>query len=143
MNVKNPNDRKEVFWRPFVICAFELLSSFVIRASSFIQRVPAGKFVFLPVDKTPHGREETAAYFRRDWWRGFFRFALGRSVAGGRPSRHRDRQPDHGQHRDHWPPRGPRASPYHQAQRFHYHFLAAEKTQSRITFRTASEPDCL
>src|SRR5712692_10048112 len=95
MNVKNPNDRKEVFRRPFVICAFELHSSFVIRGSSFIPRVPSGKFVFLPVDKTPHGREKIQSRFRRHWWRGYFGFALSRSVAGGRPSRNRDRQPDH------------------------------------------------
>src|SRR5437879_13523160 len=92
MNVKNPNDRKKVFWRPFVICAFELLSSFVIRASSFIPRVPSGKFVLLPVDKTPHGREKIQSRFRRHWWRRLVGFALGRSVARGRPAREGERQ---------------------------------------------------
>src|SRR5712691_6915732 len=34
--------------------------------------LPAGKFPLQPVDKTRHGREETAARFRRDRWRWFF-----------------------------------------------------------------------
>src|SRR5207253_11408882 len=118
MNVKNPNDRKKVFWRPFVICAFELLSSFVIRASSFIPRVPSGKFVFLPVDKTPHGREKIQSRFCRHWWRGFFGFALGRSVAGGRPWRRRGRQSDDGKHREHRSPRWRREFGFFHAQCF-------------------------
>src|SRR5439155_860420 len=112
-------DRKEMFWRPFVICAFELLSSFVIRASSFIPRVPSGKFVFLPVDKTPHGREKIQSRFRRHWWRGFFGFALVRSVAGGRPSRYGDPLV-HPQKEDYWGnvnPIGPRGV-YDEAKRF-------------------------
>src|SRR5712691_3320520 len=64
--------------------------------------LPAGKFPLQPVDKTRHGREETAARFRRDRWRWFFGVAFDRPFAGGRSSRHRDRQFGRGEHGEHW-----------------------------------------
>ena len=74
---------------------------------------------------------------------GFLGSHLTRSLAGGRSSRHRDRQFDHRQYGEHRPSGREQEFPVRQTQRFEFHFSAGRKDRLRLSFRFSGQPDRL